>query len=281
MNERLRRGTEPGRRQTVRRLIARVAAFMACALPALALAGELLEALGAGDTIRITVFQNPDLTTEARISEQGTVVFPLLGELGVAGRTPAEAGALIAEQLRQGRLLKNPQVSVAVVQLRSRQVSVLGSVARPGRYTLDGTSSHVTDILALAGGIDRNGADGVIVIGTRNGRPARIEVNVPAIYRKGDLSNNIELQGGDIVFAPPAPVFYIYGEVQRPGAYRLDPGMAVINALSLGGGLTARGTARGLKIHRRAGDGSLTEVDATLTRAIEPNDVIYVRESLF
>jgi polysaccharide export outer membrane protein len=239
------------------------------------------EALGAGDSIRITVFQNPDLTTEARISERGTIVFPLLGEVPVAGQTAAEAGARIAERLRQGRLIKDPQVNVSVLEVRSRQVSVLGHVGRPGRYPLDAASARLTDILALAGGIAQGGDDTVVVIGTRDGKVARTEVDLPALYRSGDLSRNVELQAGDLVYVRPAPMFYIYGEVQRAGAYRVEPGMTVMGALSLGGGLTPRGTVRGLKIHRRNADGAVRTLQVSPTDAVEANDVIYVRESLF
>jgi len=267
-----------GRGGTAKRF-AMALALVSC----VALAGPLhaREALGAGDTIRVTVFQNPDLTTETRISEQGTIAFPLLGEVAVAGQTPVEAGARIAERLRQGRFIKDPHVTVLVLQVRSRQVSVLGHVGRPGRYALDDTSARITDILALAGGVTQGGDDMVIVIGTRDGRPRRLEVNLPAIYRSGDPAANLELHNGDTVYVPPAPVFYIYGEVQRAGAYRVESGMSVMSALSLGGGLTPRGTVRGLKIHRRAADGTLHTLDAKLADPVEPNDVLYVRESLF
>jgi polysaccharide export outer membrane protein len=120
-----------------------------------------------------------------------------------------------------------------------------------------------------------------MVMLNRNGSTAKREIDVSGMYRSGDLSANIELQNGDEVFVPPAPVFYIYGEVQRAGAYRLQPDMVVMHALSLGGGLTTRGTERGLKIHRRLPDGSVQKVDAVLTDAVQPNDVIYVKEALF
>lgn len=242
---------------------------------------EPREALGAGDTVRVTVFQNPDLTTEARISEGGTIVFPLVGEVALNGRTPADAGTLIAARLKQGDFLKNPQVNVSVVQLRSRQVSVLGQVARPGRYALDDTSSRLTDILALAGGIAPAGDDVVTVTRMQDGKLEKLEIDVAGMYRSGDLSRDLELVNGDTVFVPRAPVFYIYGEVQRGGAYRLEPGMIVMNALSLGGGLTPRGTERGLKIRRRMPDGTLRELAAAPTDAVQPDDVIYVKEGLF
>jgi polysaccharide export outer membrane protein len=254
------------------------------------LAGVLLSAataafprdvLGAGDLIRITVFQNPDLGTETRVAGNGSITFPLLGEVALAGLTPADAGERIATQLRQRNFLKNPQVNVAVVQVRSRQVSVLGQVARPGRYALDEASSRLTDLLALAGGIGPAGDDTVTVVRARDGAPQRLDIDVPGMYRSGDLSRNLELQDGDTIYVQRAPVFYIYGEVQRAGAYRLEPGMLVMRALSLGGGLTPRGTERTPRIHRRMPDGSVRQLDARLGDAVQADDVIHFRESLF
>jgi len=243
--------------------------------------GQSRETLGAGDSIRITVFQNPDLTTDTRISERGTITFPLIGEVTLGGLTPAGAEARIARQLIEGKFVLKPQVSLNVVRVRSRQVSVLGQVPHPGRYPLDDTSSSVTDLLALAGGIAPTGDDNVIVMVTRNGKTAKLEINVPTMYRTGDLSQNIQLQSGDTIFVQRAPVFYIYGEIQRAGAYRAEPNMTVMQALSVGGGVTPRGTDRGLKIRRKAEDGTFRTVAAQLTDRVEPDDVIYVRESLF
>jgi len=243
--------------------------------------GQSREALGEGDSIRIAVFQNPDLTTETRISERGTITFPLIGEVELAGLTPAQAESRIARRLVEGKFVLKPQVSLNVVQVRSRQVSVLGHVARPGRYPLDGNSSSVTDLLALAGGITPTGDDNVTVILSRNNKVEKLEVNVPKMYTTGDLSSNIQLQSGDTIFVQRAPVFYIYGEVQRAGSYRLEPGMTVMQAVSVGGGVTARGTDRGLKVRRKAADGSFQTMDAELTDRVQPDDVIYVKESLF
>ncbi|TMG89320.1 MAG: polysaccharide export protein EpsE [Betaproteobacteria bacterium] len=229
--------------------------------------GQSRETLGEGDSIRITVFQNPDLTTETRISQRGTITFPLIGEVVMAGLTPAGAEAEIAKQLVRGKFVLKPQVSL--------------NVARPGRYPLDDTSSNLTDILALAGGVTPAGDDFVTVMVTRNGKTARLEINVPTMYRIGDLSRNLQLENGDTIFVQRAPVFYIYGEVQRAGSYRLEQAMTVMQALSVGGGVTPRGTDRGLKIRRRKPDGTFQAIDAHLTDPVQPDDVIYVRESLF
>ena len=253
---------------------------VALALPAAAF-GQPREILGEGDSIRITVFQNPDLTTETRVSERGTITFPLVGEISLAGLTPAEAEIRIADRLIKGKFVLKPQVSLNIVRVRSRQVSVLGQVARPGRYPLDDTSSNLTDILALAGGVSPTGDENVTVMVRRNGKTAKLEINVPTMYRTGDLSSNLQLENGDTIFVQRAPVFYIYGEVQRAGSYRLEQAMTVMQALSVGGGVTPRGTDRGLKIRRRAADGAIQTIDARLTDPVQPDDVIYVRESLF
>jgi polysaccharide biosynthesis/export protein len=239
--------------------------FMAITGPALAQA----EKLGAGDAIRITVFQQPDLTTETRISEKGSIIMPLAGEVKLAGLSQAEAGSAIADSLKKGRYLKNPQVAVAITTLRSRQVSVLGMVARPGRIALDDTSSKLSDVIAAAGGIVPGGSETVTVL--REGQEHKIDV----------LGKDFALKGGDTINVERAPVFYIYGEVARSGAYRLEPNMTVMQAIAAGGGITPRGSDRRLKLRRPEAGGKVLETDARLQDRVQADDVIYVKESLF
>src|ERR671915_69544 len=125
------------------------------AAPALA---QSAEKLGVGDAVRVTVFQQPDLTLETRIDEKGSISMPLVGLVKVAGLTTTAAGAQIADALKRGKYLNNPQVNVALTTVRSRQVSVLGMVARPGRYPLDETSSQLADVIAAAGGAVATGS---------------------------------------------------------------------------------------------------------------------------
>jgi len=239
-----------------------------------------LEAIGMGDMLRITVFRNPDLTTEARVSEHGTILFPLIGEVPVVGMTPAQAGDRIAQRLREGRYVVSPEVNVSLAQVNSRQVAVLGAVNKPGRYPIDSQNVHLTDFLATAGGVSAPGSDHVTVVQTRDGKTTKRDIDLNAIFRDGDLSKNIELAPGDTIFVEKAPMVYIYGEVQKAGAYRLEPHMTVMQALALGGGLTTRGTQRGIKIARHEADG-VREIDAHLNDQVQNDDVIYVRESLF
>jgi polysaccharide biosynthesis/export protein len=254
------------------------AALLAVCGPA---AAQGNETIGEGDTIRVTVFQNPDLSTESRVASDGTINYPLLGQVKLGGLNTAAAGTRIADQLKKGGFLKNPQVSVAVTAVRSRQVSVLGHVARPGRYALDDANARLTDVLALAGGIAPTGDDIVQIMVNRGGKITKTSVDVPVMFKSGDLSKNVEVHSGDTIFVSRAPLFYIYGEVIRSGAYRLEQNMSVMQALSVGGGLSPRGTDRGLKINRLMPDGSVRTIDAKLTDLVQVDDVIYVKESLF
>ena len=251
----------------------------------LALSGQALAAtddtLGPGDSIRVTVFENPDLTTETRVSARGFIRFPLLGNVKLQGLTPVAAGERLAALLKEGNFIRDPQVNVSVIQVRSRQVSVIGQVARPGRYALDETSTFVTDMLALAGGISPTGDDIVTVVRTRNGATERLDIDVAKMYRTGDMTANVEIENGDTVFVRRAPMFYIYGEVQKAGTYRVENEMTVMQALSLGGGITVRGTERGIKVARRDANGVLAKREAKLADRVQPDDIIQVQESLF
>jgi polysaccharide export outer membrane protein len=240
-----------------------------------------LESLGMGDMVRVSVFRNPELTTEAKVSERGTILFPMIGEVPVAGLTPAQAGARIADKLKSGRYVVNPEVTVSMVQVNSRQVSVLGNVVKPGRYPLDSTNTRLTDFLASAGGIAPTGSDAVTILTNRNGRQEKMEVDLAEMFRNGDLSKNVSLEPGDTIFVQRAPMVYVYGEVQKGGGYRIEPHMTVMQAIAMGGGITPRGTQRGIKITRKDGTGGARDIDARLTDLVQTDDVIYVRESLF
>lgn len=237
--------------------------------------------LGAGDMLRITVVQNPDLTTEARVSEVGTLTFPYIGSVPVGGLSLSQGEKKIADMLRAANIVPSPQVNIQPVQLRSKQVAVLGQVTKPGRYPLETLNMRVSDMLAIAGGISEKGADTVVLVGTRQGRPVRQEIDVPVQLLKGDRTGDVLLESGDVLYVDRAPQFYIYGEVQRPGAYRLERSMTVMQGLATGGGLTTRGSEKGLRLHRRDGSGKLQVISVQLDSPLQPDDVIYVREGLF
>jgi len=245
------------------------------------LVAATVDKLGPGDSVRVTVFQSPELTTEGEITSTGVLTFPLIGEVAIGDHTLAEAGSLIAKRLRDGRFVLNAQVSVAMIEVKSRRVSVLGQVARPGPYPLDGTGRTLTAMLAQAGGLTANADDTVVVIRRKGDDVQRLAVDVPAMYRTGDVRSDLELQSGDTVFVPNAPVFYIYGAVQKPGMYRLEPETSVLRALSLGGGLAPRGSERGVMISRTMPDGSMKEIRAALDDRVEANDIVRIKQGIF
>jgi len=237
--------------------------------------------LAAGDVIRISVYQSADLTLETRLTEAGTISYPLLGSVALAGLTVTEAERRIADGLRTGNFVKQPQVSIAVQQVRGNQVSVLGQVGRPGRYPLETGNVQLTDMIATAGGIVGTGADLIVVVGTRNGQPYRAEVDLPSVFGPNRRANDLTLQNGDVVWVDRAPMIFMYGEVQRPGSMRLERGMTVMQALASAGGLTPRGTERGLRVHRRDAQGTVRVIEPAMTDKLQADDIVYIRESVF
>jgi polysaccharide export outer membrane protein len=237
--------------------------------------------LAAGDSLHIQIYQNPDLTIDTRVSENGIITFPLIGAVDLSGLSTGRAETKIADALQQGGYLQNPQVTITLTQVRGSQVSVLGQVARSGRYPLESVNTHLSDVLATAGGAITSGDDMVIVMGQRNGKTYRKVIDVPALFLEGDISQDIVMQSGDIVYVHRAPVFYIYGEAQRPGSYRIERGMTVMQALAQGGGPSARGNEKRLRLHRKTADGRVLQTEPQLTDQVLADDVIYVKESLF
>lgn len=247
---------------------------------AIALAHAADLPLGPGDVLKISVYGNPDLGLETRVSESGSISFPLVGEIAVGGLTPAAAEKKIAGLLVGGGYLRKAEVNILVTQFQGQMVSVLGQVTRPGRYPIEG-KRNLTDILALAGGANEQGADTVNLIRSRNGKTTKDVINIVDMVRNGALNQDYELAGGDLIYVERAPMFYIYGQVQKPGTYRLEPNMTVLQALSAGGGLTLRGTERNVRIKRQSADGKLETFKARHDDPVQPNDVVYIQESLF
>lgn len=237
--------------------------------------------LGSGDVVRITVFQNPDLTLETRITEAGVVSYPLLGSVRLGGQTVTGAEKLIADGLRDGNFVRNPQVTLVVLQVRGNQASVLGQVNRPGRFPLEVADMRLTDLLAMAGGASNTGSDTVVVTGKREGKPFRLEVDLPALFAPDGASKDIFILNGDTIWVDRQPIVYIYGEVQRPGPMRMERGMTLLQTLATGGGLTLRGTTRGIVVHRKGADGKVQVITPEMTDTMREGDVVFVRESLF
>ncbi|CAM2824818.1 polysaccharide export protein EpsE [Janthinobacterium lividum] len=236
--------------------------------------------LGAGDVLKISVYGSPDLALETRISEAGQITFPLVGNVALGGLSVSAAEKKLGGLLESGGFLRKAQVNIIVTSLQSQQVSVLGQVNRPGRYPIEGRRS-VMDMLAMAGGVSADGGDSINLIRKRDGKTSREVIDIVEMVRSADLNRDLDVAGNDVIFVERAPRFYIYGEVQRPGPFRLERSMTVLQGLSAGGGLTQRGTERGIRIKRRDAEGKLQILEAKHDDMLQVDDVVYVKESLF
>lgn len=236
--------------------------------------------LGPGDVVKITVYSNDDLATETEISQGGTIDFPLIGEVKLAGLTRSEAAKAISDRLGSGGFVPNAFVNLLVTEYRGHQVTVIGEVNKPGKYPIN-QKMRVTDVIAAAGGISPKGSSLITVIRKdANGETQQYRVDVHHVLA-GDLSKDFRILSDDIVNVPPAPIFYIYGEVRQPGSYPLATDMTVRQALSVGGGLTIRGTENGIKVERKGSNGKTSNYNASLSDKLRPDDVVYVPEGWF
>jgi polysaccharide export outer membrane protein len=200
----------------------------------------------------------------------------------MGGLSIADAEASLATALKKGDFVKNPQVMIVVTTVRANQANVLGQVGRPGRVPLDVTGMRLAEVLALAGGVVAGvGSDTVVLVGERSGKPFRREIDLARLFTEEGRADNLIVMPGDSIWVDRAPQVYLYGELQRPGQFRLERGMTVMQALAVAGGLTQRGTLRGLEV-RRATPGSRSQtLEPTLDDLLKPGDVMFVHESLF
>lgn len=234
--------------------------------------------LGAGDLVRVTVYGHPDLTTVAQIGENGNITFPTVGEVSLAGLTGREAELRLAKILTDNEVVKSPQVGLIVERYQSQRVAVLGQVATPGMYTIIRDSTLI-DLISEAGGLTEEAGD--VAILTRSRGQKRTVVDLTSLLEGRSQIPEPMVRNGDRIYVPPMEQFYIYGQVNRPGTYRLERGMTVMQALSVAGGLTDKGTERGMKIRRTSKAGDEKIIGVGLTHKVLPSDVLYVEESLF
>jgi polysaccharide export outer membrane protein len=238
--------------------------------------------VGPGDVLRVTVFGQPDLSAEVGINDKGIINLPLIGGLDVNDLTTSQVTTKIAANYRDKQFLKNPEISVEVIQLRSQMVSILGEVSQPGRYPIPGRMT-VLELLATAGGLTVD-ADSNVTLLRRSTDQTKDDVRIP--IRLGETNTtertplDVNLNSGDVVYVNKKKLFYIHGEVNRPGAYPMEPDMNVMRAVSLGGGLTQRASSGRMSIYRKV-DEQARQFSVKMADTVQAGDVVYVKESLF
>jgi polysaccharide export outer membrane protein len=271
---------EPYRRRRLAGIFT-LCVVLSAALSVIPTAARAAYLLGPGDLLKVTVFKNTDLSLDVRVSDAGAINYPLIGAVPVSGLTLAATERKIAKLLQDGGFVVNPQISILLTQGFNDLVSVIGEVNKAGRYSVEAAGGHLSGMIASAGGISPAGGEVVTVTGERTGTTFRRDIDIVKMSAGVSGAEDMELAGGDTLFVKKAPLFYIYGQVQKPGQFPLEDGMTVMQALATGGGVTGKGTQRGIVRHRRDASGKVKEESVSLDDDVRDEDVIYVKESLF
>jgi len=237
--------------------------------------------IGAQDQLLITVADEAELTGKFRVDNDGSFIFPYLGRVAAAGKTLAELQSALTRDLANG-YLKNPQVRVEVDQYKSQSVFVSGEVRSPGKITMAGSTMTLLEALGQAGSPTPTASTEIVI--TRRAADPNAPVEEIRINRRevetGRAGQDFRLRDGDVIFVPKAETFYISGLVRNPGSYVLDPGMTVEQAIALAGGLTERGSDRGIVITRVV-NGIGVDLGATKLDRVHPGDTIKIRGRFF
>lgn len=226
--------------------------------------------LGPSDAITVVVYGQPEFNVQTRVKPNGEITVPLVGDIRAAGTTVVTLAAQLSKALVAGNYLRNPIVNVEITDFASKYVRMAGYVTTPGLVPLDRPYTAL-DALLRAGGAREGGANHVLL--RRGGREQRLEIE--ALSRGG--TGDPVLEPGDTLYVPRAELYYLYGQVNRPGAFPLQPGMTLRQAIAIAGGVTALGTDKRITLHR----GGTREADGKLEEAIREGDVFFVRERLF
>lgn len=244
--------------------------------------------VGPSDELKINVFDEPSLSGAYRVDADGSIPYSLVGRVVVAGLTVREIEQQLTQRLLDG-YVRQPRVTVEVSQFRSRKVFILGEVRTPGQYALDGDVT-LLEVLALAGALTESAGDQVSIRRAKEPSaavgallpedPESVEVVRVSMadLQSGRMSSNLMLEDGDTIIVPAAPRVFVTGHVRTPGAVVLRGRLTVQQAIALAGGLTERGSTRGIKIRREVAPGKFDEIDVKLTDYVQPNDTVIVRQ---
>jgi polysaccharide biosynthesis/export protein len=231
------------------------------------------------DTVQIHVVNQADLDTQARVEQDGTITFPYVGRLRVAGLTEDQVANIVKTALEKADVVKQPQVLVSLLNFGA-QISVEGAVATPGILPIDRPTT-LTQVLARAGGL-RDTAGNVITLRRPSGRGQQVFHYDLKDLMTGKINGSaIIVQNNDEVYVDTTPVYFLYGYVARAGQYPLARTLSVQQALAAGGGISELGSEWRIKIRRRDASGHVVETDATLDDDVRPDDTVVVNERLF
>jgi len=230
-----------------------------------AISGAGLVKFGPGDLIEVNVYNVPELTSKARVSNSGDVYLPLIDYVHIEGLTQEEAQALIEKRLDEGGFVRNPHVTLFVDEAASQGVTLIGEVGRPGIYP-DVVDHKLYEVLSEAGGFTQSASHKITII--RRDQPQTIHVDLPRNLGD-DPGGNIEVLPGDTIIVPRAPVIYVVGDVGRPSGILVDNGtITVLQAIALAGGTNHTAKMGGARIIHKTPTG-MTETRIELKKMLE------------
>ena len=251
-----------------------------------AASGQSTPKIAVRDQLTITVFGVDGLSGKFAVGSDGTINYPHLGSLRVAGLITRELEGDLTQKLKDGGFLLNPQVTVDLVQTQTKKVIVTGAVRTPGQLPFAGQLT-LFEALALAGSTTPEAGDLVLVVragatapegeGARPSGEGVLEISLSDLESGRLADHNVSLNDGDHIVVPRAQQVFISGQVRSPGGYPVPSGSTVLQALTLAGGLTDRGTNRGIRIIR-----DKKEIkDVKLDTVVKPGDTIVVKARQF
>jgi len=247
--------------------------------------------IGSEDLLEIRVFELPELNNTVRVSSDGKINIPPLGDVEIAGLTKSAAEKKISELL-QKNFVNDAHVVIFIKEYRSQKVNIIGAVNKPGNYAIMGEKS-LLEILSDAGGLSDKAGEKLYVFRRKNSQIDKIEINLKELLEQGKEKFNIMLKPGDIINIPEVQkiIIYLYGEVLSPGAIEMKKDDAtLLKAITKAGGPTDRANLRKIIIKRLNEDKEEKLLRINLKDIIngklkdellEDGDVIIVPESFF
>jgi len=235
--------------------------------------------VGPGDVIKITVYDNEDLTTKVMVNDDGKIVMPLLGLVKVGGFSIPGITKEITKLLADGYII-NPQVNVFIEDYRSKKVVILGKVRTPGLIELRGDISFL-ELISKAGGLSNEAGDTATIKRSSGGNDDVIVVDLTALIERADLSQNVRIMDGDTVNISKAGMCFVTGEVRSPGTYPCGDDSTVLKIIALSGGFTGKASKSSVRIVRIINKERKLFKDVSLDTELMQDDVIVVPESFF
>ena len=209
--------------------------------------------ISAGDLLELGVFDTPDLSGKLRVNESGEITLPVAGPLRVVGMTAEEAAAAVEQKLLEAEILKDPHVSVFIVEYATQGVTVTGEVKSPGIYPLLG-SHGLVDLLSAAGGVTGNA--GRMVSVTHKSDPDHPQM-IRMDSRPGKVAENVDIQPGDTIVVARAGIAYVVGDVGHPGGFMIDANdrLTVLQLAALAAGTTKTSAQDQARLIRKTPNG--------------------------